>query len=193
MRDFRWAGQGEVGNCPFGYIFSLCSSELGSSTSNRGSDLLQSKKVIVAAKWHTTHFLLLKNFQEIGFCSTKVTNSTVFLSEGSKRTQVEGGLQPQLSRVLVQRSMSRQNWERITILTPQKHFYRGPWNCGIKWQGKDTGWQHTPRTIKCASFMIAASYWNLNRLQRSVSTFKTTKYIALGYTNTIIHTHNFLL
>lgn len=99
---------------------------------------------------HITHFLRLKIFQQIGVCSTKVRNSIVFLSSSS---QVEEFLLQQ-SRVLVQRSMSRQNSERITILTPQKRFIFtwGLWNCGIGWQGKETGWQHTPATKEMCLF-----------------------------------------
>lgn len=70
----------------------------------------------MVAKWqlrHITHFLLLKNFQEIGFFSTKVRNSIIFLSEASQSIQVEELLQLQQFRVLAQRSLSRQNVEPI--------------------------------------------------------------------------------
>lgn len=82
-----YAREGE-GNCPFGYIFSALLG-CGSSRGNRGSTLLQSKRVRVAAKWHITHFLLLKMFPEIGFCSTKVRNPTTSLSEGSSSREEE--------------------------------------------------------------------------------------------------------
>lgn len=62
-------------NSPFGQIFCLHSSDLGCSRGNRSGTILQSKRGIVAAKRqmrHVTHFLLLKIFQEIGFCSTEV-------------------------------------------------------------------------------------------------------------------------
>lgn len=71
----------------FGYTFALYL-DLGCSRGNRCRTLLQSKKGTVAAKWqmrHITQSLLLKIVQEIDFYSTKVRNSIIFLSQGSKK------------------------------------------------------------------------------------------------------------
>lgn len=142
---------------------------------------------------HITHFLRLKIFQQIGFCSTKVRNSIVFLSSS---TQVEEFLLQQ-SRVLVQRSMSRQNLERITILTPQKRFilHGDSGIVALNDKARILADSIPQEQKKRASFLIVASYWNLNRVQRSASIFKTTKYIALGYKyiQPTVHTHIFLL
>lgn len=101
---------------------SLHSSDAGSSGGNRGSALLQPRKSTVAAKWHITHFLLLETSQEVGFCSTEVRKLHRIPNRGFKEHSSGGILQPQQPGVLVQRSTSRQNLDRITILTPQTHF-----------------------------------------------------------------------
>lgn len=115
----------------------------------------------------------------------------------ARSTQAEGFLQPQQSGVLGQRSMSRQNLVRMTISTPQKHFTL-PGDSGsvaLNDKARPVSWLTAhPRNKKCASLVRAAS-WNLNRPQKSISIFKTIKYIALGYTNTynLTHTHLFAL
>lgn len=131
---------------------------------------------------HVTHFLWLNIFQQIGFCSTKVRNSIVFLSSSA---QVEEFLQLQQSSVSVQKSVSRQNLRENCYFdtTETLHFTWGLWNCGIEWQGKDT----KNNNKKCASFLIVASYWNLKIPEESI--FKTTKYRALCFTNTYARTY----
>lgn len=100
----------------FGYHFS----DAGRSRGSRGRALLQSKRATVAAKWHITHFLLLNSFRDwILQHKDQRSHRTVGGREALRRSDSAAPVIPSLG---LNEGQSRQNLERMTISTPQKHF-----------------------------------------------------------------------